>query len=200
MKKFLFMILALTLAVACGGGDNKKQDESLDDGLGANGRYEVGDYYNRDGKEGVVIQSQCGGKHGKIISLDETEMRWCTIEQFDKGIEIGLRNDVCGMENTAVIMAREDRECYPAAMWCANKGEGWYLPTVAELRYVQDHIYKINETLARHDAPKLSASYWTSVESDAEQVFFVILDEEIGPGSFPLYKNYNQGVRAVARF
>ena len=38
--------------------------------------YKVGDYYNVDGKEGVVFEVTSDGRHGKIISRNETRSNW----------------------------------------------------------------------------------------------------------------------------
>lgn len=54
----------------------KEEQEMLALGLGRDGCYEVGDYYNRDGKEGVVFYITNGGYNGKIVSLNETTVDW----------------------------------------------------------------------------------------------------------------------------
>lgn len=38
--------------------------------------YKVGDYYNENGKEGIVFDVWDNGRHGKIVSLDEAELSW----------------------------------------------------------------------------------------------------------------------------
>ena len=45
-------------------------------GMGNNGVYEVGYYYNRNGKEGVVFEVTNGGRSGKIVSVVQGEMSW----------------------------------------------------------------------------------------------------------------------------
>lgn len=197
MKRFLFAMLALVLAVGCGGADKKnKEAERPDDGLGVDGIYEVGDYYNRDGKEGVVFEVKSGGKHGKIISLDEADKAWCTVEQFDKGSLAGSNDPYDGMVGTQAILEREDCEEYPAVMWCAEKGDGWYLPSKFELEKILSNYKKINETLRRHDAPELEKLYWSSTCRGEEAFILVMLIEEF----IHLPKNYTMCVRAVARF
>ena len=58
------------------------------EGKGFYGVYDVGDYFNRGGKEGVVFEVWDHGRHGKIVSLDEknsatwnSAIKWCR----DKG-------------------------------------------------------------------------------------------------------------------
>lgn len=48
----------------------------IQEGRGNNGVYEVGYYYNRNGKQGVVFEVSDGGRHGKIVSLKETKLNW----------------------------------------------------------------------------------------------------------------------------
>ena len=62
-------------------------EKSIADGLGRDGVYEVGYYYNRDGKQGVVFEVTNGGRNGKIISLDETQDSWDDAKSWcrDKG-------------------------------------------------------------------------------------------------------------------
>ena len=38
--------------------------------------YKVGDYYNENGKEGIVFDVWDNGRYGKIVSLDEAELSW----------------------------------------------------------------------------------------------------------------------------
>ena len=49
-------------------------EKSIEDGLGRDGIYQLGDYYNRNGKRGVVIEIRNGGRNGMILSLGEM---WC---------------------------------------------------------------------------------------------------------------------------
>lgn len=73
-------------AAAAAAAEKARIEKSIaDDGLGRDGVYEVGYYYNRDGKQGVVFEVTNGGRNGKIISLEEVEktydgaQSWCRI-------------------------------------------------------------------------------------------------------------------------
>ena len=115
--------------------------------------WKVGDYYNVNGKEGVVFWVDETGKHGKIVSLDHDEMRWCTFAQFKKRIVVGTSSKTNGKENTDKVMSRSDSEEYPAFVWCRNKGRDWYLPAIDELELLvwDDNIRNIvSDTLERH--------------------------------------------------
>ena len=55
--------------------------------------WKVGDYYNVDGKEGVVFWVDETGKHGKIVSLDQADMQWCTQDEYKKQLP-GIKNTI----------------------------------------------------------------------------------------------------------
>lgn len=47
----------------------EKRKNDIDGGLGDNGVYQVGYYYNRNGKQGIVFEVTNGGRSGKIVSV-----------------------------------------------------------------------------------------------------------------------------------
>ena len=128
--------------------------------------YKVGDYYNENGKEGVVFEVWDNGRHGKIVSLDEAFLQWCTDEQGDKKIALGLTNKSDGKVNTDKVMQRSDSDQYPAFVWCRNKGADWYLPAVDELIAIYRNNSAINSTLAEYNAELIDGFYWSSTESE----------------------------------
>lgn len=46
--------------------------------VGCSPKYGVGDYYEAEGVRGVVFSVTDGGRHGKILSLEETSLPWQT--------------------------------------------------------------------------------------------------------------------------
>ncbi len=141
--------------------------------------YQVGDYYNRNGIRGVVFEVSDGGRHGKIVSLDETETYWCTSSQYGKNITTGASSDSNGKSNTDKILSRSDRDEYPAFMWCRNKGSNWYLPSKEELLTMYRNEDKINATLSKQGGTKLDEWYWSSTEygkSSGWNAWYVIMN------------------------
>ncbi len=141
-------------------------------GKGRNGVYKVGDYYNDGTKEGVVFYVDATGKHGKIVSLDEVDIGWCTFAQYYKEIVVGATSKTDGKANTDKVMARADSTEYPAFVWCRNMGKDWYLPAEEELSLLLlDYlVYKaVSKTLESRGATKLKnlgedGYYWSSTE------------------------------------
>lgn len=135
--------------------------------------YDIGDYYNENGKEGVVFEVWDGGQHGKIISIYETNAVWDSrVEWWDNdGYKNGTRtyadseND--GKANTDKIMARSDRDYFLAFKWCRAKGDSWYLPANSELETIRRSKEIINATLSKHGVPIWWDDwYWSSTEKD----------------------------------
>ena len=136
-------------------------------------RYKVGDYYNVNGKEGVVFEVWNDGLNGKIVSLDYASLPWCTDEQYMKNIEIGADSETDGSINTLFVVSREDYKEYPAFVWCREHGEEWYMPAVEELKLLifDDRVRNaVNKTLKRlgatvlHSPEDFTHYYWSSTE------------------------------------
>ncbi len=137
-------------------------------------RYKVGDYYDFNGKRGVVFEVSRDGRHGKIVSMNQSEQPLCwavdSKEQRRKREAIDI---VDGAKNMAVIAAIEDWQSkYPAFKWCAEQGEGWYLPAIDELKSLilnEKARESINRTLIAKGAVPLfgrgdKERYWSSTE------------------------------------
>lgn len=161
--------------------------------------YKVGDYYNENGKEGVVFDVWDDGRHGKIVSLDEAYLQWCTYRQYEKGICVGTDNHDDGKYSTGNVMSRRDRDCeeYPAFVWCREKGEDWYLPATNELELIYENMSKINSTLRKLEYDEITGSYWSSTEDDEFCAWYVFM----GNGyTYNFNKNSSNYVRAVSAF
>lgn len=138
--------------------------------------YKVGDYYNDGTKEGVVFWVDATGKHGKIVSMQQTSASWSSDEAEQK-CYIGALSKTDGEANMKVVMGRPNWKAnYPAFAWCANLGEGWYLPAIDELEKftLNDAVRNaVNRTLAAKSGAKLSNVssskvmwYWSSTERE----------------------------------
>jgi hypothetical protein len=170
-------------------------------------RYKVGDLYDDGKKQGVVFDVWDNGKHGKIVSLDETLELWCTKEQYGKGIVVGTSSKSDGKANTDLVMARADSAEYPPFQWCRAKGAEWYLPAIDELRrlLLNDEVRNaVNKTLDQHGAVKLGKKsvtecYWSSSEYVGKNQFRAwYVSMNYGGNSY--YKDYYYSVRAVSAF
>ena len=167
-------------------------------------RYKVGDYYNENGKKGVVFEVWDGGQHGKIVSMDvttavwDTRIEWSPEEQYYTGTRTYADSEYDGKANTDKIMARSDRDYFPAFTWCRAKGDSWYLPAKSELETIYRSKETINATLSKHGVPIWGSDcYWLSTEKDEFCAWGISMYD--GDTNF-MSKDVNYYVRAVSAF
>ena len=128
--------------------------------------YAPGDLYNEDGVEGVVFYVTDGGTSGYIMSLDQAELQWST-ENIQANCFSGN-----GKYNTE-DMLKLGADKFPAAKWCADHGNGWFMPSSTELEWMWDavsnktHVFD-NEFIKLYndklEDPILEDYYWSSNE------------------------------------
>ena len=169
--------------------------------------WKVGDYYNVDGKEGVVFWVDETGKHGKIVSLDQAEKKqWCTDAEYEKDLRYIASDEYDGMKNLQSIQKISDwRNKYPAFAWCADHGDGWYLPAIKELELLllNDEVHDaVNNQIARKDKAKLFSKgefkgYWSSTEGTERCAWYVYMD---GGSTYCNLRYFDNCVRAVSAF
>ena len=158
--------------------------------------YKVGDYYNDGTKEGVVFEVSADGKHGKIVSMKQSgNLQWSSDSAERKRL-IGASSQTDGAYNMAKVKAIPGWETkYPAFKWCADFGEGWYLPSIGELRTIFKSKEKLNPKLTN----KLVGAYYSSTELGQYQDYAWLDNMDTGWG-FSHNKGSYYSVRAVAKF
>ena len=132
------------------------------------GIYRVGDYYNDGVREGVVFEVSADGRHGKIVSMKQSagHLQW-SIDWYEMEYLIGADSETDGAANMAKVKAISGwREKYPAFAWCADLGEGWYLPSKEELHTIYKNKDKLNSNLT--DKLSTDSDYWSSTEDDCQ--------------------------------
>lgn len=161
--------------------------------------YSVGDYYDDGKRQGVVFAVSDDGRHGKIVSLDQTREQWCTEGQYKKKSVVGASSESDGKSNTDKVMARADSEEYPAFQWCRAKGDEWYLPSLEELELLYKVKDKVNKTLRDKSMEELINSwYWSSTEKNSDRAWYVNMCH--GYTTSCLSEIYQFSVRAVSAF
>lgn len=166
--------------------------------------YYVGDYYNDGEKEGVVIAVWDNGRHGKILSTVEPteDLLWAV-----EGAPLtNATNKDDGRRNMTTIKGIDNwQSLYPAFKWCAEQGEGWYLPSIEELAQLLLNtpiLEAVNKTLVRKQATPLPSAeeggwYWSSTEIDQTNAWSVRM---VNKYIFQDDKSYDYSIRAVSRF
>ena len=174
-------------------------------------RYKVGDYYNANGKEGIVFEVWNDGLNGKIVSIDQTSLPWCTYEQYRKNIEIGADSETDGYINTLFVINREDSKEYLGFVWCRKHGEEWYMPAIEELKLLifNDRVRNsVNKTLKKLGAtelytPENYAYYWSSTENTSYMALGVFTSSNSHRSEYLEKCSINESLlylRAICRF
>ena len=161
-----------------------------------------------DGSRGVVFYRD--GEHGLVVSLDEASVQWQNngkknirdimgVPNGDFGLRVGQ-----GMSNTQAIISEVGLYNAPATRWCVEHGDGWYLPSVGEMKclimaakYGNDKVEPVNNLLIQAGGqPLLSKFYWTSSEDNGTSAYKVARS-----GASPSeYKYEEVHTRAIRQF
>ena len=163
--------------------------------------YAVGDYYNDGKKEGVVFEVWDDGNSGKIVSMTQSAeyLQWSSDEAEQKRL-VGADNQTDGAANMAIIKSISSWEDkYPAFKWCADLGEGWYLPAKEELLTIYSNKAAIDANLTEQ---LTSSWYWSSTEYDYHNSdgVFCAWRVRMYDGAYGSSKSNNYYVRAVSAF
>ena len=134
--------------------------EQFKSGLGVNGVYKIGDYYNRNGKEGIVYSVSEDGMHGKLVSLVENYFPY----NYYYGSEVYNRsvngnswdycpstNDYDGNGNTDVILkCFEERNFNPSFLTNIRemRRAGWFIPALNDVKLIKQKEDLINKALS----------------------------------------------------
>ena len=169
--------------------------------------YKVGDYYNENGKEGVVFEVGANGYSGKIVALNKIKSTsWCSDDKKCKKI-VGASSRSNGEENMrAVQQQKKWREYYPAFAACADLGGGWYIPAINELNAIFAVKNKIDFTLVSKGVEQLyianvsSDIAISSTESDSPTGIWYLFLYYSQPRTSSMHKRLSGSVYPVAKF
>ena len=132
-------------------------------------KYKVGDEIIINGKIGFVFEITDDGKHGKVVSCEETTAPWCVKNDLD--VNTGALSVSNGYENTLIIQKMplwEER--FPAFSWCKSLGKDWYLPAIKEVElFTQQHFHNDSYNIER---------YWSSTEKHSCPLKALCLQED----------------------
>ena len=188
-----------TITAACGTVEAKCEVS-----VGASG-YKPGDLYDVNGVKGVVFEVASDGVHGKIVSLDESGViLWA--ESGYGSYNTGAKSETDGKANTDKLV-EIGVEHFPAAEWCVNHGEGWYMPAINEGQAWLAVRDEINPTITANGGTAITDYYWSSTEGEEDSTqaiyFYVSSFSDSGVSSYGDWKDYPEGdtyVRAIYAF
>ena len=140
--------------------------------------YAPGDLYDVNGVKGVVFYVEEGGTSGLIMSMDQAYLKWST-----ENVVVNCFTDRGDWHTEDMLKLGADK--YPAAKWCAEHGDGWYMPSSYELNLMWDavsdgkHVFDAEFVKLYNDKlddPIREDYYWSSneiTENMAEVVVFI---------------------------
>ena len=141
--------------------------------------YEIGDIYDRNGVKGIVVMTQNDGRNGIIMSVDEVCLAWSTLKRKQLK-KMGATNSQDGEQNMAAIeryiaengLSWKD---FPAFEWCKAKGDGWYLPSINELKTIYEHRDILSKCCEEHKGECLLKrwDYWSSSKNAEDKVISI---------------------------
>lgn len=130
--------------------------------------YNFGDIVTINGTDGIVLYASEDIVY--LISVEESSQKWST-----ESVTTNATDCYYGLKNMETIQAIEGWETkYPAFKWCADLGEGWYLPAYYELRDIYNAKNTLNEALSANGYTTLILSdswYWSSTESSSGNAY-----------------------------
>lgn len=188
-----------TITAACGTAEAKCEVS-----VGAAG-YKVGDLYDVNGVKGVVFEVESDGVHGKIVSLDESGAVLWAASGYGS-YNTGAKSETDGKANTDKLV-EIGVEHFPAAEWCVNHGEGWYMPAINEGQAWLAIRDELNPTITANGGTAITDYYWSSTEGEEDSTqaiyFYVSSFGENGVSSYGDWKDNPEGdtyVRAIYAF
>jgi hypothetical protein len=172
----------------------------------ASGKHYIGEFY----AGGIVFYLTPSGNHGLVASLSDVfenneKVAWC--ESTPYKIDNWANSNYDGMKNTNLIIASGIKS---AAELCKKMGQGWYLPSVDELRVLEITLPILNNRL-ENDGDKstqplnfsptgdFGICYWSSTKYNDNAAWSVVFSNGV---NCALTKNTieKQYVRAVKVF
>ena len=178
--------------------------------------YRIGDKrIFSDGTSGIIFYLTDDSQHGAVMSLTEGELRWENVrkrgghdipELLDMDeYAIRIMDWGKGKSNTGIIINSIGVYSAPAAAWCIQYGQEWYLPSASELYYL---LYIANRgqgeygpiasaCLLNGGQALLGSWYWTSTEyNDGREVYNISRTGSVATED----KSYVNAVRAIRLF
>lgn len=157
--------------------------------------FSIGEMVEFNGVKGIVFYHNADIT--KIVSVEQGKACWST-----EYVAIDATDERNGMNNMAVVQVVDAWESkYPAFAWCANLGEGWYLPARSELYDIWEVKSELNVELVANKYPAIGVDYnyyyWSSTQSDSNNAFKLYFST----GVWDYYYKYGEYfVRAVYVF
>lgn len=139
--------------------------------------YHIGDFYHENGNMGVVFEIDATGNHGKIVGFEQYYCDWVLENNRYYNNHLGLYDKFDGENNMNVVVNIPNwKYIFPAFSLCNKFGQGWYLPSIYELKCINDNVDDVDRGLKESGyRPIKRANYISSTEDigNASQIFYL---------------------------
>lgn len=140
------------------------------------GDFGIGQFYYSDGSfektlnpaktcVGIVFETDADATYAKVVSVAEKNgIMWATA----MGVVNASSNDDGTVNMTAMKANDATMAKFPAAKWCEDQGEGWYMPALNEVQaFFVTQKELVSASIAKiSGATPLAISPWSSTEAD----------------------------------
>jgi hypothetical protein len=177
--------------------------------------YNVGDYYNVNGVEGIVFAIETDVYETTwcyVFSLDEADLQWSKIN-----VDCGYNHGGTGQWMTEDLFnpkyGGQNIDDYPAFKWCIEHGEGWFMPSTKELQWIwtlisggthkfdSDSVKAYNKLLVEKGGMPFNETYYMSSNENSTDMMEIVAFMEDSIVCLEPYKtSTNFTVRAAYRF
>ena len=166
--------------------------------------YKIGDIVEFGGEKGIVFWLTEDETGGKAVSFKESgAILWGTAE-----LNCNANSEEDGERNTEQIKT-VGLSYHPAAKWCVDLGEGWYMPAITEGTTWMKIATTLNPIITANGGTAIQCGtydyYWSSTEGESspnEEV--MVFHGGSGPfysgGDFKTNPEGDTFVRAVHKF
>lgn len=145
--------------------------------------YAVGDYYNENGKEGIVFEVDATGRHGKIMAMRDLpeELAWGLEE-----VKTGAWNMLDGIQNLKVIQQIVGWKTKYPAFVASLVAPDWYLPAIKELEMIYINRERLSQICMHYGGNSLMEVdkdywiYWSSTENGENSAWSVMPSGIVG--------------------
>lgn len=170
--------------------------------------YKIGQILDFNGVKGIVYEINETGTSGKALSLDESGVvLWATSSTLYSQNYTLAQSEDDGEANCSKLKDLNPSLSYfPAAKWCADLGDGWYLPAVNEGRAWLNLKADLEPLIIENGGKKLGGFYWSSTEceeGEGWEAFYYYYSSSNGGSGYGDFKSEPEGdnyARAVHKF
>jgi hypothetical protein len=151
-------------------------------------KYEIGKIYDINGTNGVcyaIKTDKQGNNWAYFFSMDEADLQWSKIN-----VDCGYNHGGTGQWMTEDLFnpnyGGQNIDDYPAFKWCIEHGEGWFMPSTKELKWIWtlisggthkfdcDSVKAYNKLLVEKGGMPFNETYYMSSNENSTDMMEIV--------------------------